>query len=248
MTITYERVNREAVAELVDICGTDRVIVAPQGRLVRAMVPAPFPFHRWADEAPEIAVLPETTEEVVAIVKLANRLRIPIVPRAGATGLNDGAKPNRGGIVVDTKRMNRVLEVDTTDWTVTIQPSINMLKLNEYLAPHGVWYPDDPASYPVSIVSGRIGTGGWSLLGSRYGHVRDNVISMEVVLPTGEVIEVGQGGGRKIRHSSTGFRLKDLFLGHQGTLGIATQATLELYPRPEAEFPAFFGYESLHAG
>ena len=248
MTVTYEAVNRQAVAELVDICGTGRVVVTPQGRLIRAMVPAPFPFQRWADEAPEVAVLPETTEEVVAIVKLANRLRIPIVPRAGATGLNDGAKPNRGGIVVDTKRMNKVLEIDTTDWTVTIQPSINMLKLNERLAPHGVWYPDDPASYPVSIVSGRIGTGGWSLLGSRYGHVRDNVISMEVVLPTGEVVEVGQGGGRKIRHSSTGYRLKDLFLGHQGTLGIATQATLELYPRPEAEFPAFFGYESFDAG
>ncbi|HEV3464318.1 MAG TPA: FAD-dependent oxidoreductase, partial [Actinomycetota bacterium] len=182
MTMTYEGVNRQAVAELVDILGPERVVVTPQGRLIRAMVPAPFPFQRWADEAPEVAVLPETTEEVVAIVKLANRLRIPIVPRAGATGLNDGAKPMRGGIVVDTKRMNKVLEVDTTDWTVTIQPSINMLKLNEYLAPYGVWYPDDPASYPVSIVSGRIGTGGWSLLGSRYGHVRDNVISMEVVL------------------------------------------------------------------
>jgi glycolate oxidase len=241
-------VTREAVSELVDVCGEQRVVVAPQGRLIRAMVPAPFPFHRWADEAPDVVVLPETTEEVVAIVKLANRLRIPIVPRAGATGLNDGAKPMRGGIVVDTKRMNRVLEVDTTDWTVTIQPSINMLKLNELLAPYGVWYPDDPASYPVSIVSGRVGTGGWSLLGSRYGHVRDNVISMEFVLPTGEVIEVGQGGGRKIRHSSTGYRLKDLFLGHQGTLGIVTECTLELYPRPEAEFPAFFGYPSFEDG
>ena len=128
-------------------------------------------------------MLPETTEEVVAIVKLANRLRTSIIPQAGATGLNDGAKPNQGGIVVDTKRMNKVLEVDTTDWTVTIQPSINMLKLNQYLAPHGVWYPDDPASYPVSIVSGRIGTGSWSLLGSRYGTSHDNVISLEVVTP-----------------------------------------------------------------
>ena len=118
-----------------------------------------------------------------------------------------------------------------------------MLKLNERLALYGVWYPDDPASYPVSIVSGRIGTGGWSLLGSRWPRPRQRH------LPGGRpphrrVVE-SAGGGRKIRHSSTGFRLKDLFLGHQGTLGIATQATLELYLRPEAEFPAFFGYESF---
>ena len=79
-----------------------------------------------------------------------------------------------------------------------------MLKLNEELRPHGVFYPDDPASYPCSLVGGRIGTGGWSLLGARFGHTRDLVISMEVVLPTGEIVEIGEGGGRKLRKSSTG--------------------------------------------
>ena len=92
-------------------------------------------------------MLPETTEEVVAIVKLANRLRIPIVPRP-ATGLNDGVKPSQGGIVVDTKRMNKVLEIDTTDWTVTIQPSINMLKLNEAPRPPRRLVPRRPGLLP----------------------------------------------------------------------------------------------------
>ena len=90
------------------------------------------------------------------------------------------------------------------DRTVTVGPGINMLKLNEELRPHGVFYPDDPASYPCSLVGGRIGTGGWSLLGARFGHTRDNVVSMEVVLPTGEIVEIGEGGGRKLRKSSTG--------------------------------------------
>ena len=90
------------------------------------------------------------------------------------------------------------------DRTVTVGPGINMLKLNEELRPHGVFYPDDPASYPCSLVGGRIGTGGWSLLGARFGHTRDLVISMEVVLPTGEIVEIGEGGGRKLRKSSTG--------------------------------------------
>src|SRR3712207_3863897 len=120
---------------------------------------------------------------------------------------------------------------------------INMLKLNEELKRHGVFYPDDPASYPCSLVGGRIGTGGWSLLGARFGHTRDNVVSMEVVLPTGEIVAIGDGGGRKLRKSSTAFNLKQLFTGHQGTLGICTEATLELAPRPEVEFSAFFAYE-----
>jgi glycolate oxidase len=93
-------------------------------------------------------------------------------------------------------------------------------------------------------VGGRIGTSGWSLIGGRYGHTRDLVISFEIVLPTGEIIRVGDGGGRKVRKSSSGYQLKHLFMGHQGTLGIATEATLELVKRPEAEFSAFFAYPS----
>ena len=91
-------------------------------------------------------------------------------------------------------------------------------------------------------MGGRIGTNGWSLIGGRYGHTRDLVISFQMVLPTGEIIEVGDGGGRKIRKSSSGYQLKHLFMGHQGTLGIVTEATLELVTRPEAEFAAFFSY------
>ena len=156
--------------------------------------------------------------------------------------MTDGAVPLRHGIVVDVKLMNRILELDLDDRTVTVQPGINMLKLNEELRKHDVIYPDDPASYPCSLVGGRIGTSGWSLIGGRYGHTRDLVISFQLVLPTGELIEVGDGGGRKIRKSSTGYQLKHLFMGHQGTLGIVTEATLELVPRPEAEFAAFFSY------
>ena len=150
--------------------------------------------------------------------------------------------PLRGGILVDVKLMNRILEIDVEDRTVTVQPGINMLKLSEELRPLGFIYPDDPASYPCSLVGGRIGTNGWSLIGGRYGHTRDLVISFQMVLPTGEIIEVGDGGGRKIRKSSSGYQLKHLFMGHQGTLGIVTEATLELVTRPEAEFAAFFSY------
>jgi glycolate oxidase len=223
----------------------DRVLDNMSSRVVRTRVPAPFPVHRWGEHVPHVAVLPTSAQEVSEVVKLANRAGLPVVPRAGGTGLSDGAVPmrGRGGILVDVKLMNKIHEIDLVDRTVTVGPGINMLKLNEELRPHGVFYPDDPASYPCSLVGGRIGTGGWSLLGSRFGHTRDLVISMEVVLPTGEIVEISEGGGRKLRKSSTGLTLKHLFTGHQGTLGITTEATLELVPRPETEFAAFFAFD-----
>ncbi len=229
--------------ELRAIVGDDGVLTGRSARLNRARVPAPFPVHRWADHTPDVVVLPRTTAQVSEVVKLANRLRIPIVPRAGGTGLADGAVPLRGGILLDVKRMDQIKEIDLADNTVTVGPGINLQTLNRALRPYGVMYPDDPASYACALVGGRIGTSGFSLLGGRYGHTRDLVISFELVLPTGEVIEVGDGGGRKVRKSSTGYHLKHLFMGHQGTLGIVTEATLELVPRAEAEFAAFFLFE-----
>ncbi len=245
MSVAFKSaVDDGVIDELRAITGDpDRVLPNLSSRVNRTRVPAPFPVHRWAEFMPDVAVLPTSAEEVSEILKLANRLRIPVVPRAGGTGLSDGAVPLRGGICVDVKLMNRIHEVDLTDRTVTVGPGINMLKLNEELRPHGVFYPDDPASYPCSLVGGRIGTGGWSLLGARFGHTRDLVISMQVVLPTGEIVEIGEGGGRKLRKSSTGLTLKQLFTGHQGTLGITTEATLELVPRPELEFSAFFAFD-----
>jgi len=237
-------IDDAVIEELHAIIGDpDRVLTNISSRVNRTRVPAPFPVHRWAEHMPDLAVLPKTAQEVSEVVKLANRLRIPVVPRAGGTGLSDGAVPLRGGILVDVKLMNKIHEIDLVDQTVTVGPGINMLKLNEELRPHGVFYPDDPASYPCSLVGGRIGTGGWSLLGARFGHTRDLVISMEVVLPTGEIVEIAEGGGRKLRKSSTGLTLKHLFTGHQGTLGICTEATLELVPRPETEFAAFFAFD-----
>ena len=241
MTVTS--VDAAVVDDLEAILGEPGAVLTNiSSRTNRARVPAPFPVHRWAEYTPAAVVLPRTAEQVSEIVKLANRARIPLVPRAGGTGLNDGAVPLRGGIVVDVKRMNQIHEVDLVDRTVTVGPGINMLKLNEELKQYGVFYPDTPASYPCSLVGGRIACSGFSLLGSRFGHTRDLVVSFEIVLPTGEIIRVGDGGGKKIRKSSTGFHLKQLFMGHQGTLGIVTEATLELVPRPQAEFAAFFAF------
>ena len=144
---------------------------------------------------PDLAVLPGDHRGGRGGRPDRERARIPVVPRDGGTGLTDGAVPLRRGIVVDVKRMNEIHEIDLENRTVTVGTGINMLKLNEELARHGLIYPDDPASYPCSLVGGRIGTSGWSLIGSRYGHTRDLVLSFDFVLPTGEIIHVGDGGG-----------------------------------------------------
>lgn len=242
--MTTSGIDAEVLERLRAILGEDdAVLTGRSSRFNRARVPAPFPVHRWEEFIPDVVVLPRTAEQVSRIVKLANEYRIPVVPRAGGTGLADGAVPMKGGIVVDVKRMDQIKEIDLVNNTVTVGPGINMQTLNRTLRKHGVIYPDDPASYACALVGGRIGTSGLSLLGARYGHTRDLVISFEIVTPTGEIIEVGDGGGRKIRKSSTGYHLKHLFMGHQGTLGIVTEATLELVPRAEAEFAAFFLFE-----
>ena len=243
-TATVRTLDDAVVADLEAIMNEPgSVLTNMSSRTNRARVPAPFPVHRWGEYVPAAVVLPRTAQQVSEILKLANRAGIPVVPRAGGTGLNDGAVPLRGGIIVDVKRMNEIKEVDLADRCVTVGPGISMMKLNEELSKYGVFHPDTPASYPCSLVGGRIACSGFSLLGTRFGHSRDLVMSFEIVLPTGEIIRVGDGGGKKIRKSSTGYHLKHLFMGHQGTLGIVTEATLEVVPKPEAEFAAFFAFD-----
>lgn len=243
MTMTGSLLD-EVVTALRTVLADEQILISKTDRYNRARVPAPFPVHRWRERVPDLAVLPTSTEQVAAVVRIANEFAVPIVPRDGGTGLTDGAVPLRGGIVVDVKRMNQIVEIDTINRTATVGTGISMLKLNEELAKYGLFYPDDPASYPCSLVGGRIGTSGWSLIGSRYGHSRDLVLSFDHVLPTGEVMHVGDGIGRKISKSSSGYQLKHLFMGHQGTLGIATQATLKLFPKPEAELSPFWAFDN----
>jgi len=124
------------IEELARICGPEHVLTGKSALFNRARVPAPFPVHRWQEHVPQAIVLPTSAEQVPEVVRLANRLRIPVVPRAGGTGLTDGAVPVRHGIMVDVKLMDKILEIGLEDRTVTVQAGINMLKLNEELKPY----------------------------------------------------------------------------------------------------------------
>ena len=235
---------KEMLKEIADVIGDENVLTDMHQRAIRAATAAPFPLHKWEEHVPDAVVLPRTTEEVAKIVKLANKYLIPLVPRAGGSGLCDGAVPLKKGIVVDIKRMNDILEIDEENMCATVQTGVQPVELNRVLRPLNLFWPDDPVSYYCVTIGGRIGTGGWSDLAG-YGHVPELVRSMRVVLPTGEVITASHGGGRKLAKSSVGFRTRGLFIGNQGTLGIVTEATLEIYPRPEAQWPCIFGFPSF---
>ncbi len=225
---TYGAVTDEVIAELTSLLGEENVLTDLHERAMRAFNCAPAPLHRWADQTPDVVVLPGGTDDVVAILKLADERRIPVTPRGGASGLADGAMPLRKGICVDIKRMNEVFEIDEENSCVTVGTGINPLKLNEILEPLGKFFPDDLAGYANAVIGGRIGCGGWTLIGGRYGHIPDTVISMECVLP-----ERRGDLGRRRRHQEGAQEL--LRVPPQGPLHAAPGHAVHRHPgRPRA--------------
>ena len=140
------------------------MLTSKTARYARARVPAPFPVHRWADYVPDLVVMPRTTEEVAEVVRIANLHRIPVVPRDGGTGLTDGARPERRGIVVDVKRMTQIEEIDLDNRTCTVGTGINMLKLNEVLGRPRADLPGRPGVLSV-FAGGRPDRHQWLVAG-----------------------------------------------------------------------------------
>ena len=181
-------IESDIVDELVAICGAEHVKTGRAALLNRARVPAPFPVHRWEEHMPSAVVLPTSAEQVSEVVKLANRLADP-----GRAACRRDRAGRRGGAAARRDHGRRQAdEPDQGDRPR--RPDGHGRDRDQHaqaqraLRKYGVFYPDDPASYPCSLVGGRIGTNGWSLLGGRFGHTRDLVISIEIVLPTGEII------------------------------------------------------------
>jgi len=178
---------------------------------------------------PDMAVFPETTADVHAVVRIASAHKIPLIPKGGGSNRTGMLVPIHGGIVVDTIRMNKVLEVSVPNLYVTVQTGITLKELDEQLEPHGLILTQEQGSYKVATVGGSISTAGFSRKHQKYGTISDRVMSLEVVLANGDVLRTGP----KVLYTSTGYRLSQLFIGAEGTLGIITEATLRVEPIPE---------------
>jgi glycolate oxidase len=188
---------------------------------------------------PGAVALPASTDEVAALLRLATRHRVRVVPRGAGPGLSGGAAGIEGALTVAVTRMDRILEIDRDNLCVITQPGVINADLKKAVAAEGLFYPPDPASYESCSIGGNLGTNAGGLCCVKYGQTRDWVLGLEVVLADGTVIRTG---GRTVKDTA-GYSLTHLIVGSQGTLGIVTEATLRLrpLPGPRATMLAFFG-------
>ena len=227
----------EVLAKLRAIVGGDNVIVDPDRvePYGADAVKEKFP--------PEAVVFPESTAEMVGILKLANEYLFPVTARGGGVGYTGGAVPVDGGIVIGTDRMNKVIEINVDDLHAVCQPGIRTIELQEAASAKGLLFAPDPASYKDSFIGGNIAENAGGMRTPKYGVTKHHVLGLEVVTATGEVIRTG---GKTVKNV-VGFDLTGLMCGSEGMLGIITEATVKLLPMPEATSTVRANFHSMEA-
>lgn len=175
---------------------------------------------------PEAVLQPATVAAVSAIMRYCNEQRIPVTPRGAGTGLSGGALPVHGGVVLDMQRFNRILRLDERNFQVTVEPGVITQELQEQVQEHGLFYPPDPASRGSCFIGGNISENSGGPRAVKYGVVKDYVLNLELVLPSGEVIWTGAN----VLKNATGYNLTQLVVGSEGTLGVITKIVLRLIP------------------
>jgi glycolate oxidase len=199
---------------------------------------------KWfAARQPEIAVFPTTTAEVSATLALAHKAGVPVTTRGAGYGYVGGCVPERGGIVLSTARMNRILEIHDRDFVARVQPGVITGDLQEAVRKKGLFYPPDPASLKDCSLGGNIATNAGGPRCLKYGVTRSYVLGLEIVLADGTVVPMG---GRTHKNK-TGFDLVGLFVGSEGLLGVVTEATLRLLPHPPARATLSAGFADMRA-
>jgi glycolate oxidase len=185
-----------------------------------------FSLREIAHE-PDVVVKPGTTDEVAAVLRIANTQAIPVTPRGGATGLCGGCVPVRGGIVLSLERMNRVLEIDADNQMAVTEAGVRLSDFTRVVEEGGLYFPPHPGD-ESAMMGGLIATNAGGSRAVKYGTIRNYVRGLEVVTPTGEILKLGG----KLEKSSTGYNLMHLFIGSEGTLGVVTKAVIHLKARP----------------
>jgi glycolate oxidase len=175
---------------------------------------------------PEVVLQPESADEISAVLRHCNARHIPVTPRGAGTGLSGGALAIHGGVSLDMRRMNRILYLDTRNFQVTVEPGIITHELQEAVREAGLFYPPDPASKGSSFIGGNVSENSGGPKALKYGVVKDYVLNLQAVLPSGDIIWTGASTLK----NSTGYNLTQLLVGSEGTLAVITQIVLRLIP------------------
>jgi glycolate oxidase len=191
--------------------------------------------------SPAVVVKPRSAEEIGALMQLANKFLIPVTPRGAGTGLTGGALPHLGGLVIAMERFNHILEIDERNLQVTTEPGVITEVLQNAVKEKGLFYPPDPASKGSCFIGGNISENSGGPKAVKYGVVKDYVLNLEIVLPTGEIIWTGSN----VLKNATGYNLTQLIVGSEGTLGIVTKIVLRLIPHPKFDLLMLAPFDSL---
>jgi len=215
----------------------ERVLTSPEELIVYGYDGA------FVESKPDAVVAPLSSAEVSRVLQIAHRERIPLSPRGAGTGLAGGSVPVAGGIALNMAMMNRIVEISPADMCVVTQPGVITGALQAAVEAQGLFYPPDPASLNQCTIGGNIGTSAGGPRGLKYGTTKDYVLGLEVVLASGDALRTG---GRTMKNV-TGYNLTQLFVGSEGTLGVVTEITLRLVPKPQAKATVLAMYGALDA-
>ncbi|BHH83062.1 FAD-binding oxidoreductase [Desulforhopalus sp. 52FAK] len=201
-----------------------------------------YGYDSFLEEAlPECVIFPHSAEEVAGLLRVASKYGVPVTARGAGTSVCGAPIPLKGGIVLCLTKMNRVLEMNTRDRYVIVEPGVINGDLQKTLAPHGFFYPPDPGSINISTIGGNVALNAGGPRCLKYGVTMDYVLGMEVVLPSGKIITDGSRNSKDV----TGYNLKSLFGGSEGTLGIITKVILRVLPIPETTRTVMVSFDNL---
>jgi len=217
-----------AIKNLKSVLGNENVLTSYEDRYCYA-----YDATALGDKLylPDVIVLPSSTEQVSEILKIADKYSMPVIARGAGTNLAGGCIPLNGGIIIHLSRMNQILEVDKDNLLCRVQPGVAVEKLQQAVEEAGLYYPPDPSNLKVSTIGGSIAQSSGGPRCFKYGTTKDYILGLELVLADGTIIETG---GKTIKNV-TGYNLTQLIVGSEGTLGIVTEATLKLIPKPESK-------------
>lgn len=218
-------------------------IISEESRLLTgSAIPDDYLYDEYAGETGKLyaVALPVSKEEVIQLVQFANKADLPIIARGAGTGLSGATAPFKGELVIDVHLMNKIIDLDEETMTLTVEPGVLLEEIQEFVETKGFFYPPDPGSKNSSI-GGNVATNAGGMRAVKYGVTRDYVRELAVVLATGEEMTVGSLNIK----SASGFDLKDIFIGSEGTLGITTLIKLKIIPLPKVSLSVIASFSTL---